>query len=62
MSHTFHKDQGLTVDPYHRHDSTPDQRHRARLTAARHATGLDDLAALLDMLGLFPDTEQDRQA
>jgi WhiB family redox-sensing transcriptional regulator len=45
------------------HPLTPDQVHRARLTAARNATSRADLNQLLDMLGLLddrltrPDTE-----
>lgn len=33
---------------------TPDQRHRARLTLARHARDADDLRHLLDVTGLWP--------
>lgn len=59
MSHTFHKDQGLTVDPHHRHETSNGQRRRARLTVAHHARDAGELVMLLDMLGL---TEQRRDA
>lgn len=36
---------------------TEDQIRGARLTAARHALSLDDLALLLDMLGLGTDPQ-----
>lgn len=33
-------------------ENTPEDRERARKTAARHATDANDLRTLLDMLGL----------
>lgn len=36
-------------------DTTPEQRHRARLAVVDHATDTDDARRLLDMLGLLED-------